>query len=835
MKEDAFLKTGDKPEKAERTKIEFKNLAEAEEYLEWKKTVPDEVRKIVESQMMGKYATIQTELPLANKFLNKLADCIDKKEWRDESGIDEKISNLLAPLSRVETKGGYLNVFETLASPDASWNLKTRIYDTQIKIALEWLIDQDLKKLSEEMERAMEKKEGSEESESKTEQSESPNESQPPPNEDARSSMESGTEKREGEPQAIFSVAPFYGGYYKQLNFSKFGADLRWSKQKNEFAEPAESKADLLKMRILSGKIHGNQPLSLPVPYDWTVDAESLLSNVSPEACEVLQNQDGLWYLNIKEGGIFDYQIKISPRQSVATEKKFEKTEIDGSLSPELLQKAEALKGNNWPKMKLAREIVKEIRNYLTYSNSREAWMEYSAVPEEFFNKIWQRKEADCFVANTMAVKVLTEAGVDCRFVGGYFVKEKDKDGKAIMHSGNGHAWLEVWDDLSQRAIRLDATPKGDPAVDEQQQEKDLEDEQGEGDFGESEDEMASEKEVQEQIDKMRGESEGKKKDRKIPPFDVESYRFSKLAECSPEQAKEFLRALERVREIKDEKGNPISDLLKDEWKKIIIERKIKSIDYKGPVRMDEGDQLEDPVSARIDILSKEFNPTGFEKQEVAEKLEADFGGMDIYFSFDLSGSMSEPDGASGRRKADVQRDVALLFADSLMQCAYVSRQQGENSDLLPIKIMVTLASSRGEISLPLTDKWTPKEQWAFYSALIKTASGGTPTHETLKLIEKNFDVEAADLKKKNVSKDKLPIHYVAEISDGSPDDFSETEAMHNKLKAKGASVRSYCIGGKSASADAADPLESFSQLPQILSRDIIEKFRKLNPKRIKP
>jgi uncharacterized protein YegL len=143
------------------------------------------------------------------------------------------------------------------------------------------------------------------------------------------------------------------------------------------------------------------------------------------------------------------------------------------------------------------------------------------------------------------------------------------------------------------------------------------------------------------------------------------------------------------------------------------------------------------------------------------------------------------------------------------------------------------LASDSGDVKLHLTDKWGQKEQWAFYSALNKLAKGGTPTHTTLKLIEKDFDLEIADLKKKKVSKEKLPLHYTVEISDGAPDDFAKTEAMHRKLKSKEMAIRSYCIGGASESEDAAEPIESFAQLPEILSRDIIEKFKKLNPRRI--
>ncbi len=811
-------------------KFEFNDLVEAEQYLDWKKTVPQEIRRLVEGTMLEQEMIhSQTGLPLSDQFLSALSESLRQKKFIAQAGSDVKIFNLLEPLERVETKAGYLNVFETLTNASASWNLKKKIYETQIKIALEWLVGQDLNKLTEKGTEQSQRERQQEDKEQK-----SPPDNVPPQSEDVKSSMEGGTEKREGEPQAQFRVNPFYGGYYKQLAFNNFKPEnLKWEKPENIFRTAETESTDLLKSRILSGKIAGGTPLSLPLPYDWVLDLESLQTDSPEGSCEITRNQNGLWYLNIDAEGVFDYQIKAGPRRILETGEKLTESEMAGEIPEELLNKIEELKKSSLPKMIQIRELAKFIRNNLTYSNSNEAWKIYIANPHEFFKSIWKGKEADCFVANTLAVRAISEIDKNVNFVGGYFVKEKNKEGEAVLHSGNGHAWLEVWDELSQRAVRLDATPKGDPTVDEEQQEKDLEGETGEGDFGEPEDELASEEEIKKKIDEML-ESQGNKEKHRVTQSDLEQAHFSELAECTPEQAREFLNALERVRKIKDDHGNPISDLLKDEWKKIIIERKIEAIDYRGPVRMDEGDRLEDPVSARIDIRSREFNPSGFEKHEIIEKTETDFGGINIYFSFDLSSSMNESDKASGRRKADVQRDVALLFIDSLMQCAYVSRQQGENSDLLPIKIMVTLASGTGEVELPLTDKWGPKEQWAFYSALNRLAQGGTPTHTTLELIEKDLDKELGELRNKKVPKEKLPIHYVAEISDGIPNDFDLAEKKHKDLKGKGATVRSYTIGGKSESEDAAEPIESFSQLPQILSKDIIEKFKKLNPKRIK-
>lgn len=819
------------------SEFEFKDLAMAQEYLEWKEAVPIGVRQQVEAVIKNNNPMAkQTGLALHDQFLENLGKILAQNKEIDLSGIDSRVSNLLAPLERIETKSGYLNVFETLSNPDVSWSLKRKIYEMQIEPALDWLIEKDLEKIAEESKLELERKKWPGGEQKETSFGKKENDDLPPDQDEAVSSMESGKqEKKEGEPaKALFSVKPFFGGYASDKELDRLGENFRWQKsEREELFESDIEQYNLAEARIISGKIKGGQLLALPIYDNWTVDANSISANIPEGAVKILTDKRGKYYLKINIEGTFSYAVRIAPRLYQKKEQQAKEIDIKGDLPEEIISEIKNLKDSRLSEMKLKREVVKLVRNHLTYSNSREAWDFYTANGgQEFFKRVWERKEADCFVANTLAARALAEIDRDTVLVGGYYIKEKDENGNAVMHRDNGHGWIKTWDSMSGRYVRLDATPKGDPNLDEEQQEKDLEGETGEGDYGEKDDELMSEEKVKEKIKEMKGEKE-KKDQRKLRPIDLEEARFAELAECSPEQAKEFLKALDRVREIKNERGIPISELLKLEWKKIVTERKIEINDYRGPVRMDEGDNLEDPVSARIDILSKEFNPTGFEKLAKEEKIEAEFGGINIYFSFDLSGSMNETDAESGRRKADVQRDVALLFADSLMQCAYVSRQQSENSDLLPIKIMVTLASGTGEVKLNLTDKWGPKEQWAFYRALNQLAKGGTPTHETLELIEKDFDAELADLKKKKIPKEKLPLHYAVEISDGVPNDFEETEKMHKKLKIKGMVIRSYCVGGVSGSEDAADPIKSFSQLPEIVSKDIIEKFKKLNPKRI--
>ncbi|MDO8492175.1 MAG: transglutaminase domain-containing protein [bacterium] len=821
-----------------RQKFEFKDLVEAEEYLSWKEEVPELIQKAVESTMLLKTPAFDTDLSHTKEFLGAFHLALLQKRFSADISNDILVINSLAPLERVETKVGFLNLFGMMTDIKVSWALKKKLYDTQIRPAYEWIIEKDLlenmAKAEEELSKESDQEQiGGQEKESKSDD----NHEVPPSSGESVSSMEAGGEKKEGAPKEQFTVTPFYGGYAKSDIYNHFDLKtLRFVPKNKELKKLDESEAVSLEKssaRVMYGLIRGGAPLAIPLYYNFSADEDSLMTNAGEGKAKFLKDQDGVWHLLIDEPGIWNYRFITGKVQSGLSEEKKEDFEMDGELPEELRQKIKELKKSRMPPLKLARETVKLIRNHLTYSNSNEAWKKYAARPSDFFKELWNGKEADCQVSNTLACLAHQEAGTLCRFIGGHYVKDKNEKGEAIMHSGSGHAWHEVWDNVGRKWVRLDATPKGDPTVDEAEQEKDLEGNNGndEGDYGEN-DEIMNEKELKKQIDKMKQKSGGGKSKKKS--VKIEEASFAVEAGCSDREAQEFLKALERVREIKNEKNESISELLIKEWQRIVEERKIEKSEYRGPVRMDEGEVLEDPVSAAIDLRAKEYNPTGFGKEYKVEKREYDFGGINLFFSFDLSGSMNNFDSVSGRAKADVQRDAGLLFIDSLMQCAFLHRRDSAETDLLPLKIMATVASSRGQTKLPLTDRWGPKEQWQFYSALNQLASGGTPTHETLELIKGSLIEEREVLKKKNIPEWKMPIDYCIEISDGIPEDLAETIALHDDLKENNMILRGYLIGGKEIDRPEYTSLASFSDLPQTMSKDIIEQFKKLRPRRVK-
>ena len=497
-----------KPKKdEEKFKVELDDLETAEEYLTWKQEVPMAFRQVVESTLKNTTpAEASTGLKLTDQFLKGCAESLQVGDLADMSGYDPRVAKLLEPLAHVESKGGYVNIFSLIASPKSSWKLKKSLYETQVRTALEWLINKDLEQIAQDNLKKQEAEQTTrppEETPKSTEKTHLPPPEQmmPPQSEEVCSSMEAGTEKREGEPLPIFSVAPYFGGYYKQLVFNKFQEENQhWGKEANQFDVASPQAVDIMRSRVESGMIRGRTPLALPVPYDWVVDPASVVINVPLDTVAISRNQNGLWYMEVEADGAFPFSMTIAPLKHSEEGKPFETLEMTGELPAELRQGIETLKQQRLPRMKLLREIVKLVRNSLKYSNSPEAWKQYAGQPQGFFNRLWERKEADCFVANTLAMRVLAEIDAEARFVSGYYVKGASQAGSASMHSGNGHAWLEVWDEYSERAVRLDATPKGDPTINEEQQEQDLAGETGEGDYGEHDDEIVSEEELKKNI-----------------------------------------------------------------------------------------------------------------------------------------------------------------------------------------------------------------------------------------------------------------------------------------------------------------------------------------------
>ncbi len=816
----------DAKERGEVSDLRPTMLSDAQIYKAWKMEVPAQFRRIVESAMIGKVHEYKpTGLPKVDGFLSALQGAIGGETPKD---------SFLQALRSIETETGTGDGVALLAGKDVPFATKFGIWQNHVAPIVEYLKEMDLAPPEDapEDESLLEEKEAAE--------TESDDSLPPPADDSLEPSMDEMEKGKEGEPKAHFTVAPFYGGYHRQQVFSRWDAKaLKWEKTPAKEAEQSAEKFADLSVRVLNGSVRGRDRIALPIPDGWAVSRDTLVTNAPPESVQLTRDENCGVYLKVEADGVFFYRIrngKLSARR-VMSPPLPEDREIDAKLPKEaegLI--AETTRGKLSSAGK-ARLLLKSVREQLEYSNDSALSAEYRRSGADFFRRIWETKKADCDVTNTVAAAVLRKAGIPCRLGAGHYVKTKSHGDKAMMTSGTGHAWLYVWDEDARSWFRGDATPKGDPTMDDER--PDEQQESGEGDYGEQEAEIMSDEKLDELIKKLEEAQGGPQEEKSSEVRLLEE--FAEQAECSKEEAREVLEAFRRVRELKDAKGERIGQKLVNEWKKLVQNRMTKKRVYEGPVTMSEGDELEDPAMVKIDLRSGEKNPMGFEKLAVIEKREKLFGGLDVYLLLDASGSMSEIDPKTGRSKSELQRDFAMLYVDSLMQCAFLSRQaEGRLRAPLPIRAQVVSIHGNVSVDLSLVDKWNPKEKVGLYRAVMRTAGGGTPDHAGLATIEQAIMAQREAWKNKSHRpEEKPPLEFVVTTLDGGSDDPAAVQGVLGRMRGEG--IVDFAYGMTAAAkpieyihAPNAKVTEDLESLPDLVSKNTLAVFKKMFPERIK-
>lgn len=811
--------------------------AELKAYQDWKQHVPSAVRSLVESAMLGRAkAPKAIGLPRVDGFLQAIAQRLSGVSTMEASDY----SNLVSALSDIETPQGTGDGLTLLADKNVSFSTKLGIWQNYLAPMLNWLKDQDLAP-PEQIEPELPKKP---EESKKDLQEDGADDVPPPPGGEIAPTMDE-MEKGEGEPHALYRLTPFYGGYHAEERCDVWdAASLSWKRSITKSEPLIKSGVDALAARKLKGKLRAGQPLVIPLAKGWIVDPESL---DLPEGVQsnFQRLADGTVFLKTEAEGVFEYEMTVGPAVSrlpdappEQRDRPAERPRLPNELKSQISEIAESAVSADVK----ARLIIKTVRERLEYSNDSSFNAKYRQDTAGYVERVWEGKKADCDVANTVAFFALQEAGIAARIVGGHYVKSKSKDGStalttggsAVMHGGTRHAWLEVRDEQTGQWFTADATPKGDPTLDEER--PDEQSESGEGDYGEQEAEIMSDEELQELIESLSKDEAGPLKK---TGEEREIEKFAELAGCPPDKAREVRSAFARLRELRDRKGELIGAKLVKAWKDVVHSHLKSMRVYTGPVRRSEGDELDDPVAKKLEQRAGEKDPTGYETAKTIEKHEKVFGGLDVYLMLDLSESMNETH--QGRKKCDLQRDFGMLYLDSLMQCALMSRRaSGRLTSDLPMRVEVVSIHGGVSIDLPLTAQWTPKEQVALYDAVMQAAGGGTPDDAGLKIIESHVLKQREAWKNKSHKPhEQPPLEFVAVSLDGGSNDPTSVRAVLKRMRSAGTVVYGY---GMTAAARPIEAIyapdvkvtDDLSALPALLADDTLSVFKKLYPQRVK-
>lgn len=619
--------------------------------------------------------------------------------------------------------------------------------------------------------------------------------------------MQKGKEEiTEGE----YIVHPAYGGYYRGLVCEQWDpAALEWRALERTLSSVSEAATVAETRRAMRGFLQAEKPQAVDLPYQFAIDPSSL-----PQGLTTFQDQYGVWYLrnDAEESQVCEWSIAKMTSHTPNTSPPSESQRGMATLPDELQSLVQESRSANMPPIERARAIVASVRRGLTYSNNEQLSQLYRSDPVQFFAQIWEHKEADCDVANTLASEVLHQADLRVRMVGGHSISSQTKEGSAVLHGGTRHAWLEVWDPQALHWVRLDATPAGDPNVDEEQQEEDLEP-RPEGDYGEQDAELLSD----DDLEKLRQEIEDAEKRREQREEDPIT-RYAKEANCSLDEAK---KVLEKIQTLRQRHGSVLEECRRV-WHEAVKKNLTVQQVYSGPVPPDIGDDIDDDSIIAIPIAQRSHDPLplAFTVPQQQEKVERSFGGYELYIGADRSQSMNDVDPASGRRKKDAQRDAVFLFIDSVMQNVLEMKRAGKLKHAMPVRICVATFGKENEIILPLTEQWGPPEQVKLYRVLDDCADKGTPDHLALQMLQKEME--------KSPSWEDPKMHRaVLMFADGGSDKAGLVREELERIRSKGIVAGGFGMteAGRAMEAVYAPDgrtIERIEQLPDIGVRYVV-------------
>lgn len=596
-------------------------------------------------------------------------------------------------------------------------------------------------------------------------------------------------QESEGLPdEAIATISPFFGGYVIDAVFDQYDpVTLTWKTSGRRFQELPAQTLDESRARLYRSRVKEGRGL-VKLPRGWSADASSMQwSSSVPQESRMEVDQNGIVRVKTSDEISVGYSVKIAPSPDAIplAPPTGEVPEIQDRFPSELLDATRGIMKAPVSDVVKVRRIALLIHKHLEYDKDIKWEAVYKAEPAAYFEKIWEHKKAKCDEANSLLVRLLTKVGLHARFMGGHSVRAKSPAGEAMLLESNRHAWASAWDADANKWIRLDATPAGDPNVDQEEQQEEL----GEGDYGEQEAELMSEEELEKRLEEAQREEE---EERERKEADDPILAYAKEAECSPEEAREVLQKIDSLRKTY---ARVLADADK-QWQTLVRANLRERIVDRGPVPMSQMDEI-DPdelVSGFIEMMAGEKDPLIGQREELEQKKEKWFGGYEVYITADLSGSMK--DFVGGVQKSKMQRDMVFLLVDSVMNAAVVAKQaQQRLKSPMPVKVSLTVFGSETEIALPLTQHWTPKEQLKLYRALDAVVGGGTPDHDALTLIERQIAQATKDEQVSRTKKPDMKKHgwetrrFVIAVADGDSDKPAKAKAANVCLQEAGVTV----------------------------------------------
>ena len=387
----------------------------------------------------------------------------------------------------------------------------------------------------------------------------------------------------------------------------------------------------------LTAQVFANKWVTLPVPYThslYKIEAGS-------RRYKIQQDQNGDVVILVEGDGRAEIKVLLAPHQNKkfrTNPSKVRVPEIPSEFTEETNQKLEEIARTRRGNISRAWAISSYVQNRIKYlapkdhAESEYYNSAYNSHLKGFAGAVDELKMADCDVANTYFAALCAKLSIPVRHVIGYSVKGKNKENFSSIHTGNGHAWSEVWDEIKKEWVIIDATSPGDPNLEKDDKKNDTE--FVPRDYGKEEAIRPSDEELEALRKKL---AERKEK----LSYTKEERNLAEYTGVELKEARQIVKEINEAENTRLPNGERITDVLTKLFNAIIESRKSITSAYTGPVRKSEGgEKIKDIVRHKIGILADETDPLSREKPDEEVKEEKNIGGFDLYMIGDKSVSM---------------------------------------------------------------------------------------------------------------------------------------------------------------------------------------------------
>lgn len=617
------------------------------------------------------------------------------------------------------------------------------------------------------------------------------------------------------ESDIMVSVTPFYGGYYREQVVYYDPTKKQIVKDAGEkelwlVSDIPDTVTTLKTKRTYKGILISGKETIVKLPYN-ALPLNATLN--PPNALQFMRDDLGIISLDKKNGQASD--IKEFSFDFVLTETDSNRLDllptqrdyspIGGTLDSDSQTLIDDLSTNTWMSdVQKAREVALYVRKKLRYPKDKAEIAQIDSVylsvePEELWAKIAEVGVAHCYWANILRDELCKRLGIASRIVTGPYVSTKDPKFDFAIVEAKGldkHAWGEVWD--SDEVIwthkGMDATPakEKDNSQDQNEQTQPLD-----GDFGDVQLDQAEPELSKEEIEELYNQLLEKNETTESPPTpdELAAQQFEKEKGVKLRDWTQLEAWVNKVNntEIPAEQSikpsNGPSTLYK-EWRNLFDllykRREIPREVYKGPVRQSEGEFLDDPVTAYIDVRSHDDDPLGYQRERIKHKEKVEVSAFDDDFILDISGSMSGLPGEEQRKMVMSSEYNIKNLNDRLNN----SQNRAHMTTPLNIRSRVAVFGDWTKVAQESTDTITEKGLIALNEAIKTKKQSSKGLAESLKQYKESLDKTTAQKIKNGAYKKVLTV-----VTDGEIDDQAKCIALIKELRDAGIIVQGIGFG----------------------------------------